>query len=501
MGRKKTPAASTTWHRRHLSHIALNIGSMVVPMAVGIAVVPGLIARLGQDRFGALALAWALVGYFGWLDLGLGRALTQYLAQQEAAGMARQQQAATARKARRTMGLISLAWVAVLLCCSPVVVGAIEMPADVRSEAPVAWALLVLAVPLMMWSACSIGALEARSRFVAINSIRLPNGVLTFCVPWVIALHTSDLRAVMCGLLAVRLATALAYAWFARAEFTGGAGAPAGHLRALLRFGGWLTVTNLVGPMLSYFDRFAIAALLSMAAVTHYTVPFDALSRLPAVPIAMMGVLFPLLAQAHGSAGQTTSSTSALLVSAVRLMLAFWLPALALVVLLGPWLLQWWIGAEIAHASLPVWNWLALGVVANGFAHIPFTLLQSSGRTDLIAKIHLCELVPYCLGLWWALVQWGIVGAAAVWTLRVLIDTGVLYARAARLSPANGAILLKAACWALGSSIALAPVALWAEQQPTGPLHALPPMSALLVCAATLLPWCAYHASQLRNKA
>lgn len=474
---------------------------MVLPMAVGIAVVPGLIARLGQDRFGALALAWALVGYFGWLDLGLGRALTQYLARQEAAGLARLQQAATARQARRTMGLIGLAWVAVLLCCGALFGDAIDMPVDVREEAPVAWTLLVLAVPLMMWSACSIGALESRSRFVAINSIRLPNGVLTSCTPWLVALHTNDLRAVMSGLLAVRLATALAYAWLARAEFTHGAAVPRGHLRSMLRFGGWLTVTNLFGPLLSYVDRFAIAALLSMAAVTHYTIPFDALSRLPTVPIAMMGVLFPLLAHAHGSTGQAAASTSALLVSAVRLMLAFWLPALALFVLLGPWLLHWWVGAEIAQASGPVWNYLAVGVVANGFAHIAFTLMQSAGRTDLIAKIHLGELVPYCLGLWWALVQWGIAGAAAAWTLRVLIDTGVLYACAARLFPAHGAVLLKAACWAFGGSMMLVSIGCWTAQQPVDTLHAFPPVGVLWGAAAVLLPWCAYHVSQLRNKA
>jgi O-antigen/teichoic acid export membrane protein len=504
MDHATTTAASTAapssaaLNRRHLSHIALNIGSVVLPMAVGIAVVPGLIARLGSDRFGALALAWALVGYFGWLDLGLGRALTQYLSQQEAAGMARLQQAAMARKARNAMGLVALAWVVILLCCTPLVAGTVDMPADLRREIPVAWTLLVLAVPLMMWSACSVGVLEARSRFGAINGIRVPTGVLTFCVPWLIALDTNDLRVVMCGLLAVRLIATLAYAGLTRMEFDAGAAAPVGQLRILLRFGSWLSVTNLVSPFLSYFDRFAIAALVSMAAVAQYTIPFDALSRLPMAPIAMMGVLFPLLAHAHGLADGAAAQRSALLASAVRLLLAFWLPALALMVLLGPWLLHWWIGAEIAQASLPVWNWLAVGVVANGFAHIPFTLLQSAGRTDLIAKIHVCELAPYCLGLWWALVQWGIVGAAVVWTLRVLVDAGLLYACAARLFPANRGLLLKAGCWAFSGSMALVPVGLWMAQNAIH-LQGVPPVSAMLACAAVLLAWCAYHVSQLRR--
>lgn len=72
-------------NRRHLKHIVLNVLGMMLPMVVGFLVVPGLIERIGQERFGMLAITWMLVGYFGLLDLGLGRALTQHLAQQDAA--------------------------------------------------------------------------------------------------------------------------------------------------------------------------------------------------------------------------------------------------------------------------------------------------------------------------------------------------------------------------------------------------------------------------------
>lgn len=489
---------------RHLSHIALNIASIALPMAVAIAVVPGLIERLGAERFGALALAWSLVGYFGWLDLGLGRALTQYLAQQEAAGMARVQQAAMARRTRATMAVIGLSIAGTLLAATPFVIGAVDLAAHVRDEAPLAWALLILSVPLMMWSSCTIGTLEARSRFVAVTAIRMPTGVLTFSVPWLIAQHTDDLRWVMCGMLLIRLAAASGYAWLARAEFVAGAPIPAGHLRSMMRFGGWLTVTNLVGPILSYFDRFVIAARLSMEAVTHYTVPFDALSRMPALPVAMMGVLFPLLARTHGASVSTPTSSASptpLLVFATRLMLGFWIPGMVLVVLLGPWLLHAWVGADVARASLPVWNCLAVGVVANGFAHIPFTLLQSAGRTDLIAKVHLCELLPYGIGLFWALAQWGIVGAAVAWTARVLVDAIVLYASAARLFPSSTGSLLRAAAWALGAAALLVPAGRWAAQQPIGVAGVHPSLHVVLTVAALLVMWCTYHVVRLCNKA
>ena len=67
--------------------------------------------------------------------------------------------------------------------------------------------------------------------------------------------------------------------------------------------------------------------------------------------------------------------------------------------------------------------------------HLPFAMLQGAGRTDVIAKIHLFELLPYMAGLWWALSHYGAVGAAVLWSLRVSVDAGLLFAQAFRLFP------------------------------------------------------------------
>ena len=61
----------------------------------------------------------------------------------------------------------------------------------------------------------------------------------------------------------------------------------------LLTYGGWLTVSNVVGPLMVYFDRFVIAAMLGSTAIAYYTVPYDVLNRLLLFPQAIQGVLFP----------------------------------------------------------------------------------------------------------------------------------------------------------------------------------------------------------------
>src|SRR4030088_2206369 len=56
------------------------------PMLVAVFSIPNLIQGLGKDRFGVLALAWAVIGYASLFDLGLGRALTQLVAKKLGAG-------------------------------------------------------------------------------------------------------------------------------------------------------------------------------------------------------------------------------------------------------------------------------------------------------------------------------------------------------------------------------------------------------------------------------
>jgi O-antigen/teichoic acid export membrane protein len=481
---------------RHTAHVALNVLGTVLPMLAGVLVVPGLLQMLGTERFGMLALAWVLVGYFGLLDMGLGRALTQFLAQKDAENLPRPLQADVARSARKAMGWIGAAWCLLIVVGAPLLAPYLKLSPALQAELGKASLLLGLAVPFLMWFTCCTGVLEARSRFAAVNAVRIPSGVASFAVPWAIAHYSVELPHLLAGLLAARVFSALVLAWISRNEFDAKPSTPMSApasvhgLRQLLHFGGWLTVSNIVGPMLTYFDRMALAALVTMAAVAHYTIPFDVLSRLPAIPVAAFGVLFPLLSAAQKNDATSTTTLSRLVWSVNRLLVACWLPGMALVALAGHWILGLWVGPEIALDSTGVWQCLAIGVAINGFAHVPYNLLQSAGKTDTIAKIHLAELLPYALFLWWALLQWGMLGAAIAWTLRVACDTALLALCAMRQFPSCRTPLRHTLAWATCSALVLWGIATMASH-PSASGLIWPAQLSLAVPLAVL--WCGYH--------
>src|ERR1700693_577565 len=64
------------------ANLVWNLAGESMPVLAAVVAIPILVHRLGTDRFGVLTLSWAVAGYFGLFDFGLGRALTKAMAQE-----------------------------------------------------------------------------------------------------------------------------------------------------------------------------------------------------------------------------------------------------------------------------------------------------------------------------------------------------------------------------------------------------------------------------------
>ena len=73
-------------------------------------------------------------------------------------------------------------------------------------------------------------------------------------------------------------------------------------------------------------------------------------------------------------------------------------------------------------------------VFFNALAQIPFAQIQAYGKSRVTAVIHLIELIPYLIILFYLVKNYGLVGAAIAWSIRVISDYIILAWCAARLS-------------------------------------------------------------------
>jgi O-antigen/teichoic acid export membrane protein len=414
----------------------LNLLGQVVPMLAAIVAIPLLIGHLGAARFGVLTLAWAAIGYFSLFDLGLSRALTQAVAVRLGADEETRDLTAVAWTSLWLMLLLGVAGGAVLAALTPWIVGSgLNVPADLLHETRVAFYLLAISLPWVVTTAGLRGLLEAHQHFGIATALRIPLAVFTFLAPLAVLPFSTSLVPIVAVLVAGRGLTWAAYLIVCLRRYDylrRGVEVRRRVIGPLMRYGGWLTVSNIVSPVMANMDRFFIGAILPLAAVAHYVTPFEVVSKLMVLPQSMVAALFPAFASTYV---EDRRFTGLLFERALRVVVLLMFPLLFTVVLFAPEGLTAWVGADFARASIPVLRWLAIGVFINSLAQPPIAVIQGGGRPDLTAWLHVVELPLYVGALWWLAHRYGIVGVAMAWTLRVTLDTSALLYFAFRAVP------------------------------------------------------------------
>ncbi len=410
-----------------------NLVGSGAPMIVAVFSIPILIRGLGTDRFGVLTLAWALIGYASLFDLGLGRALTQLVAKKLGAGEDREVPTLV-WTSLLLMLLLGVLGAAVLGVLSPWLVhSALNVPDPLEPETLQSFRLLGLSLPFVITTAGLRGLLEAHQRFGLLNALRIPMGVFTFAGPLLVLPFSESLVPVVATLVAGRVAAWAAHLLLCLRVLPELGRSIAWERSAagpLLRFGGWMTISNLVSTLMVMIDRFLIGALVTMTAVSYYATPYEVVTKLWLIPGALVGVMFPAFST---SSAQDRNRTAVLFRRSVKCILIVLFPMVLLLIVLAQDGLRVWLGTEFAANSVRVVQWLAVGVFINSLALVPSALVQGMGRPDLTAKLQLLELPVYLAALIWLTKEYGIEGAAIAWTGRVALDALILFIMARRL--------------------------------------------------------------------
>lgn len=426
-----------TQYKRFLLNIIFNLFGLGLPLVAGLYAIPILIHSLGLEKFGILSLSWMFIGYFSLFDMGLGRALTQATAVKIGLGQ-KESIPPLFWTAILLMTIVSFfgSWLLIFLADRYILVF-LKIPIELHQQTIASLYLLATSLPFVVTTTALCGQLEAVNRFAFINIARVILGIVTFLGPVFILPFTTKLNDIVTVLLVARVAIwvmHLIYIFLVFPELKQ-ISFQKELLKPLLRFGGWLTVSNIIGPIMVYFDRFVIGALLSLVAVSYYTTPYEIISKLLLISAALLGVIFPIFARYQYRQKEDRRVLVKYYSRGEFLLAATMSTLILLIVNYSNMGLSLWLDEQFAINSSLVLNLLALGVYFNSIAQVSLALLQGVGRADLSAKAHLLEVVIYLPSLLWATTYYGIVGVAFVWMVRAIVDTVLLQVMSRYLIP------------------------------------------------------------------
>ncbi|MEE9433098.1 MAG: flippase [Sphingorhabdus sp.] len=404
-------------------HTTYNLIGSIVPLLLALATIPLYLGLVGPERYGALAIAWLILGYFGLFDLGLGRATAQRIA---------------ALKNASAQERSDVFWTAVVVNIAMGIVGGIIMyfaaqyffqhifkiDEQLRFEAMAAVPFLAAAVPVATLTGVASGALQGREKFLEVNLATIVGTSLFQLLPlgiaWIVG---PTLKWLILAAVVARVIGLLIFLIRVHSNLLAGIKPhfDAAHWVGLFKYGGWVSVTSAVSPLLLSFDRMMIGGVLGARAVTFYSVPVEIVQRISVIPLAMGSALFPRFVN-KDSAGQTKLQNKA--ISSLTVLVA--VPTLGALLLLEPFLILW-VGNDFAQKSSVIGLIALLGFWIRSFAVIPFSRLQAIGRPDLVAKWLLIQLPFYVIAVYFGLIYWGLIGAVIVFSMRRLVDFQILF--------------------------------------------------------------------------
>ena len=404
------------------TNFLINTIGAIVPLLVSLVTVPIYVHHIGDARYGVLSIVWVLLGYFGFLDLGLSRAATNALARlHDAPQEARARILVTTLALNFGLGLFGGLCLAVF--GTYLLQHVLGVPDALKPEIAQAFPWIVGLFPLALVSGVGIGALESREHFLLANVLQVTGAALGQIAPVILAVAVSSSLAVV--IPAAVFARALTVVAILIAVHRHERPLPLKafdrqQVKRLLSYGGWISVSGVISPILTSLDQLVIGSVLGIASVTHYAVPMNLVVRSQVFAGALTRTLFPRLSSAGPKEARHLAARA-------LVVLAYGYAAIcAPAIILTPLFFRYWIGVDFAAVAAPVAQILFFGAWINAVAFVPYALLQGQGRPDIPGKFHALEVLPFIAILWGLTATYDIDGAALAWSLRCALDAACL---------------------------------------------------------------------------
>ncbi|URN97886.1 flippase [Leclercia adecarboxylata] len=392
-----------------------NLAGYVVPTAIAIPAMGYLARVLGVELFGVYTLAIAIVGYAGIFDIGLTRAIVREIAVYRGDIDERKKIISTATI---FLFLFSVFGAILISLFTPNIISLLNITASNHTDVQNSIRVLVWTIPAFLLNQLWMSILEGDERFAILNIQRSFGSSIIAGLPALFVFVSPSLFSAILGLAVGRLLSLIIAFVIVRNEIIN-----AGFIfyretfRRMIFFGGWITVSNIISPVMVYFDRFVISGSLGADKVGYYTAPSEIVSRLGLLPGALSRAVFPKL-----SAAKTYDELKKNIRFAYLIMGLGCLPLVLILIFLAKLIMQLWLGDEYALHSQAIFQILLVGFFFNSIAQIPFTVIQSLGKAKYTAFLHCIEVIPYLALLYFCVNAYGVLGAAYAWTIRVFVD-------------------------------------------------------------------------------
>lgn len=179
----------------------------------------------------------------------------------------------------------------------------------------------------------------------------------------------------------------------------------------LLQFAKWGWLQGIGGVMFGAADRMLIGSMLGASSLAYYAIATQLAMQTHAVSAAGLSVIFPKVSRKLESGGAFSLLRFTRITTAGNLILST--SFAAVLILLGPAFLRFWIGPESAIPTSQILPWLVVAYWILALNSVPYFLLLGMGRIRFISLTVIVSGIGAVIAAYMAISSLGLIGAPA----------------------------------------------------------------------------------------
>lgn len=408
----------------------VNLAGQVGRLAIALLTLPLFTNAFGVERYGTYFFLFALMPYFQVQALAVARQVTALSAQAESAGGAEEDDPGP-----RVGGLgasvalgsaISIILTTAFFVAYPWMLRGVEsydvLAAEIVRARP--WATLIVLLDVVV--VLQIASLEGRRAFGVSNLSQIVGQAAALVVPLTALTYDGTFDRLLLGVAIGRLVqVGVALKWAPLLPILTTAKIGVKVTRAIGFDFAMLMLSAVANAIRRTLDRILIGATASASALYYYAAPTSATARLAVLGQAMGSTMAPFFAVADPVQRKVQAGRAS------NVILTILLPVCIGGIVTAPFLLALWVDTDFADRATVFFRLGLVGVMGAAIAQVPAFLLQSTGRSKLVALQHVLELPPFALALLIAS-TYGLTPVAWVVAMRAVL-AGVAHMLIARL--------------------------------------------------------------------
>jgi len=414
---------------RTLKNSAFGMLGFAWPLVIALFTTPFIVHKLGADLYGVLSIVGVTLGFFGFLDFGIGGAATRQIATY----YEREEHDNIGRVVSTVLGFYlaigAVVGVLMFVFTNTLVTQLLGIPEAMQQAARIAFYVAAPSFASSLVIGAFLSVPTALQRYDISTRVQLAlttfNAVMTVLL---LAMGFGIVAIMLAGLIVNIVMLPVGY-WVARRLVPAIVLRPVwdvGMMRELFRFGGYFLLSSIGVLLLYQLDKLLVSHFLGVGAVTYYVLPGTLAQKIQGLVAAASAVVFPMSA-ALFEGGQHDTLVRLYREGSRMIFILVTMIAVPMAVFADKFL-YFWVGPDIAsHSAVP----MVLLVVTYSLlavTSVPWGIANGSGKAQINAFFTFA-IAAADVALFLVLIKpFGVTGAAAAYLISAVLGVPLLIA-------------------------------------------------------------------------